>query len=40
MMGTVQPADVAVVILNWNGQHHLETYLPSVLKHTPADTRV
>ena len=40
MMGTVQPADVAVVILNWNGQHHLETYLPSVLEHTPSDTRV
>ena len=40
MMETVQPADVAVVILNWNGQHHLETYLPSVLEHTPSDTRV
>ena len=27
----------AVVILNWNGRHHLETYLPSVLEHTSAD---
>ena len=40
MMEAIQPADVAVVILNWNGRHHLETYLPSVLKHTPADTCV
>ena len=40
MMGTIQPSDVAVVILNWNGRHHLETYLPSVLEHTPSDTHV
>lgn len=25
---------VAVVILNWNGQKHLETFLPSVVKHS------
>jgi len=25
---------VAVVILNWNGKQHLETYLPSVLEHS------
>ena len=25
---------VAVVILNWNGQKHLETYLPSVVKYS------
>ncbi|MBO74142.1 MAG: hypothetical protein CMD33_02600 [Flavobacteriales bacterium] len=25
---------VAVVILNWNGRHHLETYLPSVVEHS------
>jgi len=25
---------VAVVILNWNGRTHLETYLPSVIKHS------
>ncbi len=24
----------AVVILNWNGKHHLERFLPSVVKHT------
>jgi GT2 family glycosyltransferase len=24
----------AVVILNWNGKHHLEEYLPSVVEHT------
>ena len=26
---------VAVVILNWNGLHHLQHYLPSVVKTTP-----
>ena len=25
--------DLAIVILNWNGQHHLKTYLPSVVKN-------
>lgn len=25
---------VAVVILNWNGRHHLATYLPSVVEHS------
>ncbi|MEQ8909564.1 MAG: glycosyltransferase family 2 protein [Vicingaceae bacterium] len=25
---------VAVVILNWNGQQHLQTYLPSVVEHS------
>ena len=28
-------ADVAVVVLNWNGLAHLQTYLPSVLSCTP-----
>ena len=27
--------NVAVVILNWNGAHHLRTYLPSVVDYTP-----
>ena len=26
---------VSVVILNYNGKNHLETYLPSVIKNTP-----
>jgi GT2 family glycosyltransferase len=26
---------VSVIILNYNGQKHLETYLPSVIKNTP-----
>lgn len=26
--------DIAVVILNWNGKAHLESYLPSVVKHS------
>ena len=26
---------VAVAILNWNGRAHLETYLPSVVQHSP-----
>ncbi len=25
----------AVVILNWNGEHHLRKFLPSVVEHTP-----
>lgn len=29
---------VAVVILNWNGRHFLERFLPSLLRHTPAET--
>lgn len=36
----MKPSDVAVVILNWNGRHHLEEYLPSVLKFTPAETAI
>lgn len=30
----------AVVILNWNGQKHLEHYMPSVVSHTPAEVRI
>ena len=26
---------VSVIILNYNGQNHLDTYLPSVIKNTP-----
>ncbi len=26
--------EVAVIILNWNGRKHLETFLPSVVKHS------
>ena len=25
----------AIVILNWNGKHHLQRFLPNVIKHTP-----
>ena len=28
---------VAVVILNWNGQHFLEQFLPALIKHTPEE---
>lgn len=28
---------VAVIILNWNGENLLEEFLPSVVRHTPAD---
>ena len=34
MMTQPNTSSVAVVILNWNGRHHLETYLPSVVAHT------
>ena len=30
----------AVVILNWNGRQHLEQFLPSVVKHTPASAQI
>lgn len=33
-------AKVSVVILNWNGRHHLERYLPSVVKYTTGDAEV
>ena len=33
-MTTSTSPRVAVVILNWNGRHHLETYLPSVIEHS------
>lgn len=29
-----------VVILNWNGRHHLERFLPSVVATTPADVGI
>ena len=35
-MKTSSPAthQVAVVILNWNGRHHLAAYLPTVIEHS------
>lgn len=32
--------DTAVVILNWNGENWLRTFLPGVLAHTAGDARV
>ncbi len=29
---------IAIVILNWNGRHYLEKFLPGVVSHTPAKT--
>ena len=34
-MSDMSMPSAAVVILNWNGLNHLQTYLPSVLTHTP-----
>lgn len=31
---------LSVVILNWNGRHHLERFLPSVVQHTSGDAEV
>ncbi|MBP5536452.1 MAG: glycosyltransferase family 2 protein [Bacteroidales bacterium] len=31
---------IAVIILNWNGRHMLERFLPSVTRHTTGDARV
>ncbi len=39
MLRTDQP-HLAVVILNWNGRRHLETYLPSVMRTTYANHKV
>ena len=33
-------AKLSVVILNWNGRHHLERYLHSVVAHTYGDAEV
>lgn len=33
-------AKLSVVILNWNGRHHLERYLQSVVAHTTGDAEV
>ncbi len=30
----------AVVILNWNGEEHLQRFLPSVVQHTPAEVDI
>jgi GT2 family glycosyltransferase len=30
-----EPKDIAVVILNWNGRSWLESFLPTVLRHSP-----
>lgn len=39
-MSQIEQPRVAVVILNWNGRHHLETYLPSVMQTTYANHKV
>lgn len=39
-MVTAFSSRVAVVVLNWNGQHHLETYLPSVVENTPESAQL
>lgn len=31
---------IAVVILNWNGRHILQQYLPSVVQHSSADAQI
>lgn len=33
-------ARLSIVILNWNGRHHLERYLPSVVEHSSGDAAV
>ncbi len=35
-----RPSKTAVVILNYNGRKHLETYLPGVVKYTPDDVDI
>ena len=36
----VAMARLSIVILNWNGRHHLERYLPSVVEHSSGDAAV
>lgn len=36
----IQDLKIAVVILNYNGERHLKTFLPSVIKHCPAGAEV
>ncbi len=38
--GSNESAAVAIVILNWNGQHFLEKFLPSVMASTYANKRI
>src|SRR4051812_21473287 len=38
--GTIKLPSVAVVILNWNGRHFLEKFLPSVLASSYSNKRV
>jgi len=33
-------ATVKIVILNWNGEEHLHTFLPSVVEHTPPQAAI
>ena len=33
-------ARLSIVILNWNGRHHLERYLPSVVEHSSGEAAV
>ena len=35
-----QRSEVAVVVLNWNGLSHLQTYLPPLLSGTPEDITI
>ena len=36
----VAMARLSIVILNWNGRHHLERYLPSVVEHSSGEATV
>lgn len=36
----VAMARLSIVILNWNGRHHLERYLPSVVEHSSGEAAV
>ena len=29
--------EIDIVILNWNGLHHLERFIPSLIRHSPPD---
>lgn len=40
MSDTLRKNRVVVAILNWNGLHHLKTYLPHVIEHSAGDADV
>ena len=40
-MSPINPKErIVIAILNWNGLHHLKTYLPDVIEHSKKDAHI